>query len=65
MSDPDRTIRDARHAELKRRNNPWCEPPYAPSRRTDAKILAGVPDTLEPSLLETQEQRIKRRLRYS
>ena len=57
MSNPDRTIRNERLAERQRRNNAWTEPAYDHPRRTDAEILAGVPD--HP---ETPKQRIKRRL---
>ncbi len=40
MSNPDRIIQAARHAERNRRNNPWSEPPCTEPRRTDAEILA-------------------------
>ena len=59
MSDNDRIIRNARLAERQRRNNAWTEPAYHPNMplRTDAQILAGMPD-----YPETPEQRIRRRL---
>ena len=39
MSNPDRIIRNARHRERNRRNNPWCEPPFTGPELTDAEIL--------------------------
>lgn len=60
MSDNDRIIRNARLAERQRRNNAWSEPAYLHPRRTDAEILAGVPD--HP---ETPKERIQRRLSAS
>ena len=57
-SEQDRIIRNARLAERQRRNNSWSEPAYTHPRRTDAQILAGVPD-----YPETPEQRIRRRLK--
>ena len=59
MSNPDRIIQAARHAERNRRNNPWSEPPCADPRRTDAEILA------MHRASETREERIQRRLNPS
>ena len=60
MTNANRIIRNARLAERQRRNNAWTEPAYNHPRRTEAQILAGLPDDLE-----TREERIKRRLSTS
>ena len=59
MSNPDRIIQAARHAERNRRNNPWSEPACTDPRLTDAEILRA------HYANETREERIQRRLNAS